>query len=209
MTKDTTRDKILAAASDEFSANGYEKTTVRDICARADVNVAAVNYHFRDKQNLFYMVLSHWMDEFVKTSGIHEILASEDAPEEKVRAYIHAELAYICKENDPEGVQLHRTRLILQELSSEGHDPDIFRSQRDVEERLFYPIIEQLIDNGDPEVVRHACISASSIATHYFLMALADPNFILQTRKDLEFMTDFLTTFALGGLKAISEKYNA
>ena len=44
--------RILAAAGNEFAAGGYESATVRDICAAAAVNVAAVNYYFGDKRRL-------------------------------------------------------------------------------------------------------------------------------------------------------------
>ena len=52
MSNDTTRERILQAAGEAFAAAGYRTTTVRDICQKADVNLASVNYHFGDKQRL-------------------------------------------------------------------------------------------------------------------------------------------------------------
>ncbi len=54
-----TREKILNAAAEEFAGRGYDGATVRAICARAKVNVAAVNYHFSSKQELYMEVLAH------------------------------------------------------------------------------------------------------------------------------------------------------
>lgn len=209
MTKDTTRERILDAACEVFAVNGFDKTTVRDICARADVNVAAINYHFRDKQNLFYKVLSRWMENFVETTEVRVKLTSTDDPEEKLRAYIHAELGFMCKINDPEGVQLNQARLILQELTSENHNPDVFQCHKEIEEELLFPVVVELIGTDEPEVVKHACIVATSMTTHYFLMALDDDKFSIETAEDLDFLADFLTAFAMGGLKGIREKYNA
>jgi AcrR family transcriptional regulator len=48
-----TRQRILEAASQVFSAKGFRNATVREICAAADVNLAAVNYHFGDKERLY------------------------------------------------------------------------------------------------------------------------------------------------------------
>src|SRR2546421_3836408 len=50
---DTTRERIADAAGEIFADRGFEGTTVRDICQRAGANIAAVNYYFGDKQQLY------------------------------------------------------------------------------------------------------------------------------------------------------------
>lgn len=54
-----TRLRLLEAAGEEFAAHGFEKATVRSICARAEANLAAVNYHFGDKETLYREVFKH------------------------------------------------------------------------------------------------------------------------------------------------------
>ena len=56
-----TRENLIEAAGQVFAERGYEAATVRDICSRAAVNVAAVNYHFRDKFGLYTEVLKSAM----------------------------------------------------------------------------------------------------------------------------------------------------
>ncbi len=48
-----TRERLLAAAVNLFALRGFEATPVRDITAEAGCNVAAVNYHFGSKENLY------------------------------------------------------------------------------------------------------------------------------------------------------------
>jgi AcrR family transcriptional regulator len=48
-----TRNRILDAAQALFAEKGFDATSVRDITATADCNVAAVNYHFGGKENLY------------------------------------------------------------------------------------------------------------------------------------------------------------
>src|SRR5499426_1400850 len=52
-----TRDKIIKAASRAFAVNGYEGASIRTIVAAADVNQAAINYHFGSKDGLYRAVL--------------------------------------------------------------------------------------------------------------------------------------------------------
>ena len=53
----TTRDAILAAARERFSAHGYDRVRMRDVAADAGVDVALVTYHFGSKDGLFAAAL--------------------------------------------------------------------------------------------------------------------------------------------------------
>ena len=52
-----TKTKILDAAEKLFGQNGFESTSLRDITAEADVNLASVNYHFQSKDSLIDAVI--------------------------------------------------------------------------------------------------------------------------------------------------------
>jgi AcrR family transcriptional regulator len=57
-----TKDRILDAAEALFMEHGYEATSLRSITAAAAVNLAAVNYHFGSKEELFQAVLTRRLD---------------------------------------------------------------------------------------------------------------------------------------------------
>ena len=50
---DATKESIMSAAMRLFAEKGLKHVTVREICKAAKVNVALVNYHFRNKNVLY------------------------------------------------------------------------------------------------------------------------------------------------------------
>src|SRR6476659_7818141 len=57
-----TKARILDAAEMLFMEHGFEATSLRAITAAAAVNLAAVNYHFGSKEELFQSVLPRRLD---------------------------------------------------------------------------------------------------------------------------------------------------
>src|SRR6478736_9839979 len=57
-----TKERILDAAETLFMEHGFEATSLRAITTAAGVNLAAVNYHFGSKEELFQAVLTRRLD---------------------------------------------------------------------------------------------------------------------------------------------------
>ena len=57
-----TKQKILQSANDLFAKNGFAGTSVRDIASKANVNLAAINYHFNNKETLYNKVFEYNYD---------------------------------------------------------------------------------------------------------------------------------------------------
>ena len=58
--------RILDAAEEVFAEHGFAETSLRTITARADVNLAAVNYHFGSKKALIQAVFVRFLGPFYK-----------------------------------------------------------------------------------------------------------------------------------------------
>lgn len=58
--KGSTKERILHTAARLFSERGFDNVSLRDITTGADVNIAAVNYHFGSKVGLLTDVFDHY-----------------------------------------------------------------------------------------------------------------------------------------------------
>ncbi|GIX36454.1 MAG: TetR family transcriptional regulator [Lysobacteraceae bacterium] len=59
----STKERILGAAEALFAQHGFAETSLRQVTSKADVNLAAVNYHFGSKRNLINEVFRRRLDE--------------------------------------------------------------------------------------------------------------------------------------------------
>ena len=76
----STKDRILGAAEELFALHGFAGTSLRQVTSVADVNIAAVNYHFGSKENLVNEVFRRRMDEMSSARLAQLELATTTAP---------------------------------------------------------------------------------------------------------------------------------
>lgn len=96
-----TRHRILAAAGEVFAERGLRATTVRELSARARVNIAAIDYHFGGKEALYESVLN---ETYLESLAQHPPLLGvpDSAPGRvRLRAFIHSLLLRILDEGRP------------------------------------------------------------------------------------------------------------
>ena len=83
-----TRERLLEAGTRLFADDGFAKVTVRDICQRAQANVAAVNYHFGGKLGLYEAVLRSAITTMQATTTLARDAGVGRPPEEQLAAYV-------------------------------------------------------------------------------------------------------------------------
>jgi TetR/AcrR family transcriptional regulator len=83
-----TRSRILAAACDEFGAQGFAATTVDRIARRARVNKAMIYYHFPSKRALYATIVRELFAPVV--AKLQVITAQSTAVQEKLDRTIDA-----------------------------------------------------------------------------------------------------------------------
>ena len=90
-----TRTRILDAAEELFMQHGFEGTSMRQLTSRAQVNLAAVNYHFGSKDALIEAVFRRRLDP-MNTARLAALDRLEVlSPENIIRAFIGPSLRLI------------------------------------------------------------------------------------------------------------------
>jgi AcrR family transcriptional regulator len=92
----------LAAASEVFAAKGYPDATIAEICAKAGANLAAVNYHFRDKESLYREAWRQSLVESLKAHPPDGGVRSDASPEDRLRGQIKALLERVSDKDNKE-----------------------------------------------------------------------------------------------------------
>jgi AcrR family transcriptional regulator len=87
-----TRNKIIKAAVRVFAEDGYEGASIRTIVAKADVNQAAINYHFGSKEGLYRAVLQSALETLLRADATATEAPASVAREEALRAFIGRQL---------------------------------------------------------------------------------------------------------------------
>jgi AcrR family transcriptional regulator len=95
-----TRQKLVDSAGPIFAEKGYYSATVREICKRAGANVAAVNYHFKDKLGLYEEVLLR-CKRAAHMDQMRAALDQTGSPEDILRDVIRARVRGLRKDAMP------------------------------------------------------------------------------------------------------------
>jgi AcrR family transcriptional regulator len=105
----STKQRILGAAEELFARHGFAGASLRQVTSAAQVNLAAVNYHFGSKENLINEVFRRRLDA-LNTQRIGALTAARTRPgyalEDTLDAFIRPALALAS--NDQGGVAFVR-----------------------------------------------------------------------------------------------------
>ena len=111
-----TKERILNEAEALFAKNGYDAVSVREITTAACCNLAAVNYHFGNKQKLYLEVFrDRWVPRAKRVQAyFRESLASKDTVSTSAVAQALAEAFLKGPLSDDE--RQRQSQLMIREL---------------------------------------------------------------------------------------------
>jgi AcrR family transcriptional regulator len=132
---DDTRERLLRAAAEVFAEKGFAAATVREICTRADANVALINYYFGDKLELYTQVLQ----DAVAADPPRALESYGSTPEDALRAMITTMLE---KATEAQGRSSLRYRLMMHEF---GHPSEATVRMIEITMRPVYDKLRGLV----------------------------------------------------------------
>jgi AcrR family transcriptional regulator len=201
-----TAERLLAAAGEVFADVGYGAATLREICRRGQANVAGVNYHFRDKEQLYMAVLERAV---LQAGEGLSLLAPDplDPPEEKLRRFVDRFLHSLLGDDRP--AQL--LRLMAHEMvePTPALDLAVEKAAWPVDE-ILRPIVAELLGTAaDPQLVRDCTHSVLSQCSSYYhceaiirrlhQMDVHDPATIGR-------LAEHVYAFSLGGIRSLAAR---
>src|SRR5262249_21893433 len=199
-----TRERLLTAAERLFAERGFKKVTVRDICRAARANVAAVNYHFGDKDGLYREVLRKAIDVVRDTTEAGRKAGEGRPPEVKLERYFRIFLGRVTA---PGHENLHR--LLQRELDDPTAALDAFVEEA-VRPRVEYiaSIVVEIIcgEPTDADVLR--CVASISAQAVVYLRKnpIAERlGFSFKgTPAEIDEAARHIAAFSLAGVRAVA-----
>jgi len=198
---------LLAAGSEVFAEKGYRDATIAEICKRAGANIAAVNYHFGDKETLYKEAWRHSFSESLKAYAPDGGVSADAEPEQRLRGYIVAFLRRIADENNKEFLIAQRELANPTGLLEEVRQ----RELRPLREQM-EAVVRALLGSHAPGMdVRFFAISIVSQCFVPVLMrrmrrGRKDGRMDFGGIDDIESYAEHVVRFSLAGIRAIREE---
>jgi AcrR family transcriptional regulator len=205
-----TRRHLLEAAGEVFGEQGFDRATGKEICRRAGVNAAAVNYHFGGMEGLYVAVVREAHSRLVTLAALSAAITDKADAEAKLRALIELLVGAIT---GPAA-----TSWVLRVIGREVVAPSpALRSLRAKEllprAKLLKGVVGELMNlPPDHPAVARGCIS---VMAPCFMLLVFDrrtlrrmfPAFGLHP-KDAAAVIDHLVSFSLAGLAEVRARAN-
>ena len=200
------KEKLLAAAGDVFIEKGFRDATVAEICARAEANISAVNYHFGSKEALYQEAWRHSFTESLITYPMDGGVSETAPAEERLRGQLASMIQRIADENNKDffiaQMELINPTGLLQEVMKTELIP--------MRQQTLALVRELLGPDATDQQVHYCEISIISMCVHPMVMQ----RIAKRTRdqemppiiEDISAFADHVVMFALAGIDAIRRK---
>jgi TetR/AcrR family transcriptional regulator, regulator of cefoperazone and chloramphenicol sensitivity len=199
-----TRKDLLMAASDIFAEKGFRDATIAEISQRAGANIAAVNYHFGDKETLYREA---WRQSFRDSIKAHPPDGGVDLnapPEQRLRGQVAALLRRIT-DKDNKGFLIVNKEL----ANPTGLLEEVMREEMRPLRRRIMTLVREILgpDRSEAEVRFCTLSVASQCVIPAFTNMVEKPETDGENESlridDIEAYAEHVVVFSLAGMGAI------
>ncbi len=203
------KDRIRRTAAEVFMEHGYHGASIREICRRARVNVAAVNYHFSGKLGLYQAVIEDLLRQNLEQRPPERGQSAGLPAEHRLYLFVDNFLRCIL-DGGGDGRQSLAGRLITREISNPRIDMnrlvDLFVRPHS---KVLRAVVQELLGpDSPPDLVRHASFSIAGQCFYYmhaWPLLQAQDALAPLTESDITRLAKLITAFSLGGLQALAQ----
>lgn len=205
LSQAATRQSLLEAACEVFAEVGFRSATVREICQRAGANIAAVNYHFGDKERLYLEALRFAQGCAAEKYPTDLGVSQDAAPEVKLRAFVRSFLLRIFDEGQIAWYGKIMAREMIEPTAAlDALIEEKFRPQAT---QLTHIIRDILGSEATPETVRLSTFSVVSQCCFYHHCRPVVSRLFPQQKfspSEIEKLADHITQFSISALKQMA-----
>jgi len=204
---DTAKQRIIDAAGPIFAQKGFHSTTVREICASAKVNHAAINYYFGSKENLYKEIVASLGSLMALWDQESELSppAKGGSFEERLRELVsrRAEEIFACE------MSQWKIQLMIREI----HDPTPIcgRSlQKTVADdyQKFYRFLDEYFAPDTPDNLRWKCtFTMLGTLVHFKASDWLVRELVPEAMRQEHFQPEHIADFVVDAFLAASKNY--
>jgi len=199
-----TYNNLLAAAAEVFAEKGYRDATIAEICEKTKANIAAVNYHFGDKETLYREAWRYSFSESIKAHPPDGGVSGDAPPEERLRGQIAALLHRVADENNNKEFLIVQREFanptgLLNEIMEEVIRPLQEQTQALIRELIGPEASDAQVQFCEISIISQ-CINPSVVGRNR--KERAGPPQI----EDIEAYSNHVIKFSLAGIRAIRKE---
>ena len=197
-----TRERILKIACEVFAKRGYPKTTVREICQQAGVNVASINYYFSSKEKLYEEVCKYACGISSEDADLRFTLTASSKPEDQLRSFVEALLTNLLSKQPSSWRHMIMSREMVEPTNALSI---IIKEMIKPRFQQLYGIVQTLLGENVPDdLIRRCCLSITGQCLYYRFAQPVVMKLNPQQKYDqsgIENIADHITRFSLNALK--------
>jgi TetR/AcrR family transcriptional regulator, regulator of cefoperazone and chloramphenicol sensitivity len=202
-----TRIRILEAAAAIFAENGFAATTIRQICSKAQVNLAAVNYHFGGKEGLYRETIRYVRARAYENYPVTYGLAADASPEQHLHSFVRS---FLLRTSFDERTHEFGT-LVMREMvePTAALDMMIEEGIRSLFGQLVGIVNDLLPEETDAEIILASARSIISQCLFYLFSRSVISRMSPEEKfglEDIDRVTEQIIFFSLSALKEIGAK---